>query len=429
LTCELEIEALAHGGNGIGRLDGKAVFVPLAAAGDRVACRIVREHKRYAEAELVEVLRPGPGRRPPSCPVFGECGGCQWQHLDYAAQCAWKERLFADQLERQAGVDRKAVSPLLAAPEEWNYRSRAQFKCRQTAAGFVMGFYRRGSHFVVDVPDCPISSPEVNRGLAAFRQWLPASPCPDRIPQVDLASDDSGQVRAVVHCLDPQPQKLVDFLRPLADEAGFALFLQTGRKATLGRITGSENLTIEVDAPPLQLAYGPGAFAQVNLDQNRALVAEVVGAVPWCGREQVLDLFCGMGNFSLPLARRGGHVVGVEGFEPAIEQARANASANKLGNLTFQAADAGSALAAFFPAKAPDVVLLDPPRSGAYAVCRELSKAAPARIVYVSCDPATLARDLVPPLHSGYRLARTRPIDLFPQTWHTESVSLLERTG
>jgi len=291
-----------------------------------------------------------------------------------------------------------------------------------------MGFYRRGSHFVVDVPNCPISSPAVNRALAAFRRWLPASPCPDRIPQVDLASDDCGQVRAVVHCLDSQPHGLADFLRPLAEDAGLALFFQTGRKATLRRIAGAEDLAIEVDAPPLRLAYGPGAFAQINLDQNRALVAEVVATVPWGGREQVLDLFCGMGNFSLPVARRSARVVGVEDFAPAIEQARANAAANGLGNLDFHAADAVGALEAFFPGRAPDVVLLDPPRSGAYAVCRELKKTAPGKIVYVSCDPATLARDLVPLLQGGYRLARTRPIDLFPQTWHTESVSLLELT-
>lgn len=427
MTFELAIESLAFGGNGVGRHQGKAIFVPRSAPGDRLCCRVVHDRGRFAEAELVELLEPGPGRREAPCPVYDECGGCQWQHLDYPTQGRWKEAIFADQLGRRAGVDSSLIRPLLAAPGEWHYRSRVQFKCRMTAEGWRMGFYRRGSHFVVDVEQCPISAPAVNRALGLFRAWLPESPCPRQIPQVDIAVDDRQQLRTVVHCLAEQPAQLADFLRPLAEAEGIALFLQTGRKSTLTRVCGEEQLVIEVDDPPLHLGYGPGGFAQINLEQNRALVNELLSARPWQGTERVLDLYCGMGNFSLPLARRIASLVGVEDFSPSLVSARRNARDNSLGNLQFAARPAEGALQDFFPDAPPDLVVLDPPRSGAYPVVRELAALPPKLVAYVSCDPATLARDLQPLLHGPYRLLWSRPLDLFPQTYHIESLTLLQR--
>jgi 23S rRNA (uracil1939-C5)-methyltransferase len=427
VMIELTIDVLAAGGRGVGRHQGKAVFVPLTAPGDRVTCRVERDHRRYAEADLVDVVSPSPLRRAAPCPVFGACGGCQWQHLPYHVQVEWKERIFADQLIRGGQALRERIRPLLAAPAEWHYRSRVQLKCRQSAAGFVMGFYRRGSHFIIDIPACPISDPRLNRALALFREWLPAAPGADRIPQVDLAVDDAGRVRAVAHSLAERPSVLADYLRPLAEAAGIALFLQSGRKSTLTPVCGDEALVIAVDSPPLALAYGPGGFAQVNLAQNRTLVQTVLEALDWQGAERVLDLFCGMGNFSLPLARRVAAVTGVEDFLPSIAWARNNAARNGLTNADFQARPAEGALRDLFPQQPPDLVVLDPPRTGAYSVTRDLTGARPAHVLYISCDPATLARDLVPLLHGGYRLAWSQAIDLFPQTHHTESVTLLER--
>lgn len=427
--CAIDIEALAQGGAGVGRHDGKVFFVPLTAPGDRIACRVVRDRGRFAEAEMLELLEPGPGRRPPPCPVFGRCGGCQWQHLDYPTQAHWKTELFAGHLQRQAGCDRTLVRPLLQAGAEWGYRSRVQLKCRQTAAGFVMGFYRQGSHFVVDVEHCPISAAPLNSALRLLRAWLAASPCPERIPQVDLAVDDHDRIRIVVHCLDQPVARLADYLRPLAGDAGFSLFLQAGRKDTLVPVCGEQGLAIEVDEPPLVLGYGPGGFAQVNLDQNRALVRELLAARPWQSHERVLDLYCGMGNFSLPLARRTAWVTGVEDYAPAIDWARRNARTNALDNILFQARPAEEALLQGPGGAVPDVVVLDPPRAGAYQDCKTLSKVGPDTIAYVSCDPATLARDLVPLLHGGYRLTWSRPVDLFPQTHHIESLSLLTRVS
>ncbi len=427
MKLEIGINNLAFGGNGVGRHDGKAIFVPFTVPGDRIACRIVRDKGRYAEAKLVEILEPGDGRRPAPCPVYGQCGGCQWQHLDYPTQTTWKERIFVDQLARGAGVLSEQVRTLLPAPDEWHYRSRVQFKCHATANGLAIGFYRRGSHFVVDLSSCPITDHRLNAVLGEFRRWLPESPCPDRIPQIDLAVDDHGQVRAVVHCLDPAPERLADFLRPLATSVGLSLFLQIGRKETPIPVCGHDSLTILVDDPPLRLGYGPGGFAQVNLDQNRRLVQEVLGSLAWRGDERVLDLYCGMGNFSLPIARRADSVVGVEDCAPALAWARRNAYRNDLNNLSFHARSAEGALGDLFPAAPPDLVVLDPPRSGAFSVVRELASGQPPAILYVSCDPSTLVRDLSILLHRGYYLHWARPIDLFPQTFHTESAAFLTR--
>jgi 23S rRNA (uracil1939-C5)-methyltransferase len=318
------------------------------------------------------------------------------------------------------------VLPLVPSAEEWHYRSRVQFKCRQTESGFVMGFYRRGSHFVVDVEECPITAAPLNEVLRLFRQWLPASPCPAQIPQVDLECGDDGRVRAVVHAIGGEGRALGDYLRPLAERYGLALFLQSGRKETLVPVCGEADLQIDIGEPPRQLAYGPGGFAQVNLAQNRAMVREVVAAAALTGRERVLDLFCGMGNFSLPLAVHAGEVLGVEADARAIAKARENARRHRIANAVFHARPADGAASELALGRRWDLAVLDPPRAGAYPVIRELAQVRPARIFYISCDPSTLARDLVPLLYAGYRLCSVRPFDLFPQTGHIETISCLQ---
>jgi 23S rRNA (uracil1939-C5)-methyltransferase len=425
----LRLDALSYGGNAVGRLQGKAVFIPGGAPGDEIRCRIVREKKRHAEGELEELLVAGPGRRTPPCPVFGDCGGCQWQHLDYGEQSLWKERIFAETLRRQCGIDQSLLRPLVVASDEWGYRSRVQFKCRQTEGGFALGFYRRGSHFVIDVPRCAIADPRINDALGHFRTWLVGSPSPGRISQVDMAVGDIGGVRVVVHLADEDPGPLARYLTPLAMEAGLALFIQYGRKETLRHCCGAADLTIGIAEPEISLEYGPGGFAQVNLAQNRRMVQLVEEAADLSGTEQVLDLFCGMGNFSLPLARRAGEVVGVEDFAPSIVKARENAQRNGIGNTVFHACPAETSALRFRSPAGFDLVVLDPPRAGAFEVVKDLVRARPRRILYVSCDPPTLARDLMPLLQSGYTLAWSRAIDLFPQTYHTESLTLLTWGG
>lgn len=428
MSVELTIDRLAFGGNGVGRLDGKAIFVPLTAPGDRIRCRLVKEKGRWAEGELLELLAPAAERIVPPCPVFGRCGGCQWQHLPYPAQAVAKEAIFREQLLRFADAPAEALRPIVPAPAPYGYRSRVQLKCRNTPAGFVLGFYRRGSHYVEKIEACPLAPEPLNALIPGLYAAFSKSPVADRVPQIDLNIDDAGARRAVVHVLPGAEAAVRMALEPVAQQEGFALFLQVGRKEGMLAVCGAAELTIACDTPPLKLAYGPGGFAQVNLAQNRALVAAALGAAPLQGSERVLDLFCGMGNFSLPLARRCREVVGVEDYAPAIVQAQQNAVANGIGNARFLARPAAGALRELSVTPF-DLVLLDPPREGAYEVCRELLEVRPPRVLYVSCDPATLARDLKPLLHNGYRLVSSQPFDFFPQTHHIESLTLLEHVA
>jgi len=427
LNNVLTIDALAFGGNGVGRRsDGKAVFVPFTVPGDRVTWRARLEKKRHVEAELIEIVSPGEARRQPACPLFGRCGGCQWQHLDYSRQLRWKQQLLSDALLRHARLESAEVTPTVGSAHQWNYRNRVQFKCHVSSEGPVIGFYRRGSHYVIPVESCPIAHTEINQSLAFLRELLETSPTPERIPQIDVAVGDNAAVQVICHHVDAADPGWLKSVSGRAEAQNYALFLQQGRKATLMHLSGAAELVLEVDRPRLSLGCAPGGFAQVNSSQNRRLVDALVVAAGLSGSERVLDLFCGMGNFSLPLARRAGSLVGVEDFSLSIDRALDNALRNRLTNVEFLVADAAKYLARTH--RPFDLVVLDPPRPGAgKEVVRALQRIAPARILYVSCDPLTLSRDLAALLHNDYRLIESQPFDLFPQTYHIESLSLLER--
>jgi len=426
-TLVLNIEKLTHGGRGMGRSDGKAVFVPLTCPGDLVRCRVTRDRKQFAEAELLEIVEPSPQRRSPPCPLFGECGGCQWQHLPYPLQCQWKEQIFGELLGRRQILPAAECGSMLASPEEFGYRHRVQFKCKMTDHGMAVGFYRTGSHFVVDASRCLLISPPLQETLTLLRTTLSDAPAGDSIPQIDVSCGDQGEVQVILHGLPGAAEQLSPWLERIARHNSFSAFLQTGRKNTLQWISGPRQLHYRVGSQQLEVQAGPGRFTQVNSAQNQHLVDLVLTAAELQGHERVLDLFCGIGNFSLPLARLAAEVVGVESFAPAIEDARRNAAANGLDNVSFYAGDAGDAVQRYRDGRGFDLVVLDPPRSGCYAVMKQLLQDPPQRIIYVSCDPATLVRDLQLMVHNGYQVASSRPIDLFPQTWHIESVTVLDR--
>jgi 23S rRNA (uracil1939-C5)-methyltransferase len=423
---ELDITALVHGGRGLGRHSGKAVFVPLTVPGDRVVCRVVSAKRRFIEAELVKIQVPSPLRRQPPCPYFGTCGGCQWQHIHYPEQARWKEQIYSDLLVRSklAVVDR--IRKIVAAPHEWGYRNRVQLKCHSTATGLVLGFYRHGSHFVVDVDVCRLVSAQIQGVLELLRSELPKAPSTDGIPQVDVACGDDDQVRIILHALPKDRQPLRAWLHDFASNHDINACIQSGRKETLEVVHGDGDLRVTFDHPVMTLRYGPGGFVQVNSAQNRDMIATMLDLLALKGTEHVLDLFCGMGNFSLPLARHAARVIGVEDYAPSIASARINASTNNIHNVEFHAAEATLFLPRLHAGEI-DLVVLDPPRTGCYQVACELLKLRPQRILYVSCDPATMARDLAPLVHGGYEVITGQPFDLFPQTWHIESMTLLKR--
>ena len=426
LIKDLAITGLVHGGRGIGRIDGKAVFVPMTAPGDCVNCRAVRSKPSYIEAELVKVVEPSAHRREPPCPYFDRCGGCQWQHLAYPDQSFWKEKIFYAQMLRSKITVKERLAPIVPAPDEWHYRNRVQFKCHLAENGLVIGFYRPNSHFVVDIKRCLLLRPEIQQVLTLLRQVLPEAPCPDHIPQVDVACGDDGALRVLLHVLPKARPQLRLWLQCFAQRHQLNACLQSGRKDTIEAVHGETDLSVIVDQPPLILNYGPGGFAQVNSAQNRRMIAEMLAILDLQGTEDVLDLFCGMGNFSLPIARRAGRLTGVEEYAPAVASAIKNAAVNNLHNVEFRAADAARAISRSNHGDL-DLVVLDPPRSGSYQASLEIMRAKPQRILYISCDPATLARDLAPLVNNGYQVLSARAFDVFPQTWHIESMTLLGR--
>lgn len=422
----LEITSLVHGGRGIGRHQGKAVFVPLVAPGDRVDCRVVKSRRRFAEAELSAIIVPSPLRREPPCPFFGTCGGCQWQHLTYPEQLRWKAKNFIDLMVRAKLVKADRIKPITASADEWHYRNRIQLKTHVSEREFAVGFYQQGSHRVVDIDRCRLVAPPIQKTLSLLREALLEAPGAGFLEQIELACGDDGQVRLVFSVHPQGYDSLRRWLQLFACRCQLNACIKSTSRGTVEVVHGEAELIVSIDQPALELRYGPGGFVQVNSSQNRAMLSHMLDLLDLDGHEQVLDLFCGMGNFSLPLARRAKSVTGVEDHAPSIAMARRNAESNHIKNVDFVAADA-SAAAARFRGEGLDLIVLDPPRDGSYQAVGRILQISPKRVLYISCDPATLARDLVPLVSDGYEVVSSQPFDLFPQTWHIESMTLLQK--
>jgi 23S rRNA (uracil1939-C5)-methyltransferase len=428
-----EITTLVYGGDGLGRAaDGRAVFVPYTVPGDRVRYRVRRAYKRYIKAELVEVLEPGDLRREPLCPHFGICGGCEWQMLSYARQCKWKHHLLAQNLAHIMGHEAdKVLHEFLPAPADIGYRCRAQLKCAQVAGSFILGFYRSGTHKVVDLHSCPVLHPRLQALLDPLRQLLNRSPYGAHISRIDIGTGDNSGVRVVFHCL----AKINSFVKWVKKRtATWDAAILVARASDISRQTqpvcvhGREELSFRSDVPGLCLEYGAQDFCQINLAQNRALVAQVLELAGVDGRTTVYDLYCGVGNFSLPLAEQAGLVVGVEANSQAIKRAQHNACAHNLVNTHFIAENVeGFLVDTSVDLPPPDVVVLDPPRAGAKAAATLLETTTAARVVYISCDQQTLLRDITVLTSSGFTLKFVRGVDMFPHTHHCEVVAMLER--
>ena len=427
------IDKLAFGGNGVCRINGKVCFVPFSCPGDEVRLAVTSEKRSYCEARIVELIVPSPFRVTPPCPVFGRCGGCSWQHIDYAQQLAAKQQILAETLWRGARVAAECVRPVLPSPTHYGYRSRVQFKLHGSADGLRIGFFRNNSHLVEDVgAGCAISLPVINTTLASLRRVLASFPEISAIPQISVDCSEDG-VFAVVMYRGRNTSAVAEFFREhradLAPVTG--MFLNTGKD--LQKLYGDDHLVYtlpaaSVEAKGCQLAYQPGGFSQVNRDQNRAMLEIVRQMACFQGSEQVLDLYCGNGNFSLPIAGEVAAVTGIEEYAGSIAAAEANRARNGIKNAEFFCADAVAGLKQLAAGGSRfDTIILDPPRSGAADAIADLCRLDPSRIIYVSCDPSTLARDCGLLAGNGYQVRECVPLDMFPQTYHLESVTLLQK--
>lgn len=432
MTGTLRIDTLVHGGSGLGRCDdGKVCFVPYTAPGDLVSFRTLRETKGYRVGELLSVIEPSVLRVTPPCPNFRRCGGCQWQHISRDAQIGAK-RLIVEGFFAKLRVAYEGSVHAIPSPYDWGYRFRAQFKLRWVNERILCGFYAPGTHRVVPLPPggCPILTPRLNDAVRSMAEIIARSPSPDTVPQVDIAHGDQEGVVVTVHLLDRDRERMLSWLARQQGGCGAdSLYVQQGRKNSLALIWGDGALSYTVrggeSSPSLRVTRG--GFFQGNLYQNRVMIETVRRVVTRTAPRSILDLYCGNGNFSIPVASPGVALTGIEEYAPSIEDACFNA--RRLGiEPELIVGDAAMMIDRLVSeGRRYDLVIVDPPRTGAFSTVRRLPDLEPAVIVSVSCDPATLARDLRPLVDAGYRVDEVILFDLFPQTFHIETVTILTR--
>lgn len=429
---EAQIEGLSHDGRGVARVDGKVIFVDNALPGERVRLRYTTRSRQRDEGIAVAVDTAHPERVVPRCGHFLVCGGCQLQHLAPEAQLAHKEHDLLDQLEHIGGVTPDQVLPALRGPV-WGYRTKARLGVKHVAkkGRVLVGFRERRSPYVADLQRCEVLDPRVGEALEALAQLIDTLEARARIPQIEVAMD-AERVCLVVRHLDPlsvgDTERLADFARA----RGLAIALQPrGPDSVTFLEPPALELRYALAAHGVEIAFRPTDFTQVNLAINAAMVEQAMALLDPGPSDHVLDLFCGLGNFSLPLARRGALVTGVEGDAAMVRQAQANAAHNGLDRVWFHAFDlsADPGVAAWAtPTRAFTKLLLDPPRSGAAELLGFIGRSSFERVVYVSCQPASLARDIGVLVNDhGFHLERAGVMDMFPHTAHVESIALLTR--
>ncbi len=413
------IESLAGGGAGVGRIGGKVVFVPLTAPGDRASVEITSDRHSFYLGRLRDLVEASEKRTAPSCPLFGSCGGCQWQHLRYGEQLLAKADLLRSALHRIGGKAETGPIEVIPSPLAYGYRHRCRIQVSHRRGKIVCGFFRHRSHEVIPAGDCPVLHGPLRRLLPHLARILSAQRRGLRdLRGLQLASDWSGKMARIsfqgtAAPISP-PWLLREELARLAKDEGVELLFPGKGKKGLALGEGERGLVSTEET-----------FTQVNLRQNVNLVREVLSLAATVRGEELLDLYCGIGNLSIPLAEAGATVVGVDSNPPSIHCARKNAARLGVENLSFQQGQAEEAVAALAgKGKSFGLVVMNPPRSGARETVRALRSLSVPRIVMVSCDPATFARDTALLCEGGYRLEKLRALDLFPQTFHVETVAL-----
>ncbi|SEK75570.1 23S rRNA m(5)U-1939 methyltransferase [Pseudoxanthomonas sp. GM95] len=434
---ELAIHDLSHDGRGVARRpsavegeSGKAVFVAGALPGERVLVEQTARSRHFDEARTLEVLEASPDRVTPRCPHFGTCGGCVLQHLDETKQIAAKQHTLMENLERIGHVTPESVLPALCEGS-WGYRRKGRFSVRRVEKKdkTLVGFREQDPRFVADLRECHTVIPEIGFKIEALGQLVDSLDGRADIPQIEFIAGDDA-IAFVVRHLNPLNAADLDKLTAFAKEQNFAIFLQPGGNHTVHPLWPHEvPLSFRLAPWDVELAFRPLDFIQVNAKLNEKMIAHAFSLLDPQPGERVLDLFCGLGNFTLPLARLVGEVVGVEGEAGLVARAQENATRNGLANAQFFAADlTQDQRNAPWMKQGFDKLLLDPPRSGAIDVLKQLPLKKFNRIVYVSCHPGSLARDAGYLVNEcGFRLVSAGVMDMFPHTAHVESIALFER--
>ncbi len=402
------------------------VFVEGALPAERAAVRVFRNKRKFDLGRASAILEASPGRREPRCPHFGVCGGCATQHADERTQMAAKQRWLEDCLERIGSVKPEALLPIVYGPE-WGYRHRARLSVRRVPSrgGVMVGFRERRSTHVADMRECHVLPEKISALIPEMKALVEKLSVRERCPQIEVAVGDNATALVFRHLLPLEPEDETH-LKKFAEAHGVHVWLQPGGPESAHPFHPAQSeLHYELPEFGVRIQFRPTEFTQVNFAMNRVLVSRAVRLLDPQPGERVADLFCGLGNFSLPLAVKGASVVGFEGSRGLVERARQNAAANGIV-AQFEVMNL------FQPNLDPygpfDKILLDPPREGAVELIKSLPAGWPKGIAYVSCDPATLARDAGVLVHAkGYRLASAGVVNMFPHTAHVESIALFER--
>jgi 23S rRNA (uracil1939-C5)-methyltransferase len=431
---QIDIESLDHEARGVGRMDGKVVFVQGGLPGEQVQAQLIKKKPKYNLARALQVERSSWMRVQPRCRYFGVCGGCAMQHLASDAQVAVKQRVLEDAFAHLARLKPEQMLAPIHGPA-WHYRYRARLTVRLVPGkgGILVGFHERASSFVADMQSCEVLPVTMSDLLVPLRRLIESMSAPDRLPQIEVALGD-GVIALVLRHLEQLTDDDHARLRAFGKSYGVQWWLQPKGPETVHLLSGQPEATLAYRLPAfdIHMPFRPTDFTQVNHEINRVLVSRALKLLDVQPGERVVDLFCGLGNFTLPLARLAGEVLGIEGSQALVQRATQAAQHNGIVNASFAVAnlfefglDDLTALEPF------SRLLIDPPREGALAVCRALVQqdqaSRPRRIVYVSCNPATLARDAGVLCHlGGYRLRQAGVVNMFPHTGHVESIAVFE---
>lgn len=425
------VESIDHEGRGIAHLDGKTIFISGAIAGEVVECMYTRSYNRYDEARVINVIEVSPNRVEPRCEHVSFCGGCSLQHINAAAQLASKQATLLEQLTHFGNTQPENILPAITGPS-YEYRRKARLGVRYVhkKQKVLVGFRERSGRYLADITTCPILLPPVNRLMLPLSQLIGALSVNETVPQIEVAISDDITALVFRHITDltqTDQQLFVEF----AKNYNIHVYLQPGGLNSVHRLypkpTGNEFdelLAYQLKKYDLTLHFHPCDFVQVNPAVNEKMIDQVIALLELTPEDNVLDLFSGLGNLSLPIAKQARSVCAVEGVEAMVKRAGMNAQHNGITNFTSVLANLTKPLQSqsWFEGDFNKIVL-DPPRSGATEILPDLIAKRPTHIIYVSCDPATLARDAGELTHYGYRLANVGVIDMFAQTTHVESIA------
>lgn len=426
----ISVESLAHDGRGVARVEGKTVFIEGALPGEQVGFAYVATHKSFDEAQVTGIHQASPDRVEPRCMHYGVCGGCSLQHLDPAAQIRARQQVLLDNLQRIGHVTPETVLEPMTAPV-WGYRSKARLGVKYVGkkGRVLVGFREKRAAYLADLSRCVVLHPSVGEHLPELSAMIGQLEARERIPQIEVAVAEEVTALVFRH-LDPLSEPDRERLQEFASVHGFHVYLQPAGPDSIQPLSPADPvLAYQLPEQGIAIRFLPGDFTQVNRAINRQMVARVLELLKLEQADTVLDLFCGLGNFTLPMARLAGQVVGVEGEAGLVARARDNAVLNGLHNVQFHVGNLfEDQRNAAWAGGAYSKVLLDPPRSGAAEVLPVLGNIRPERIVYVSCHPGTLARDAGTLVNEfGYRLRAAGVMDMFPHTAHVESIALFAR--